>query len=339
MWLIIRTLFIGVCGSFLAHLVGLPSAWLVGALISVVVVAISGIKVAMPKSTSSMVSLFLGISVALNIEADLIDQLIYWGQSAVLMCGMMAALLAVTYRYYARLPGWKMNEALFCAVPGNLAIMLAMAQNTNANVRRIALTHSVRLLFLVFLVPLFLPLAEREVTLSGFYIEHPEQMIATVFLAVILGWILGKVRVPAAMLVGGIAATLILKLSFGWHWKFPEMMLLTLLVFLGCAIGSRFDGLVLREVIPELKAAMGGLIITLIISGSFAAILHYWNDIPWTQAMLAYAPGGMEVMVAIAMNQEVDALFVATHQMFRMLTMSMVIPVLMFWLDKKRTLM
>ncbi|WP_372742997.1 AbrB family transcriptional regulator, partial [Neptunomonas sp.] len=246
-----------------------------------------------------------------------------------------AALLYVMYRYYARLPGWRKDDALFCAVPGNLAIMLSMAAEKNANVRRISLVHSVRLLFLVFLVPLFLPVAERDVSLHGFYIEHPEQMVATVLLAIGLGWLLQKVRVPAAMLVGGILATLILKLGFGWHWRFPDMMMLSLLVFLGCAIGSRFNGLVLNDVIPELKAATGGLFITLLISGGFAAALHFFLDIPWTQAMLAYAPGGMEVMIAIAMNQDVDALFVATHQMFRMLMMSMIIPLLMLLIKQR----
>ncbi|SIS46105.1 AbrB family transcriptional regulator [Neptunomonas antarctica] len=335
MWLVIRTLLIGVMGSLIAHWIGLPSAWLIGALIAVVSVAVGGVQVAMPASTSSVVSLFLGISVALNIDAELVSQLINWSRSAILMCFMMAALLFVMYRYYARLPGWRKEEALFCAVPGNLAIMLSMASEANANVRRIALIHSVRLVFLVFLVPLFLPLAEREVSWRGFYIERPEQMLLTLLLALILGLLLQKVRVPASMLVGGILATLILKFSFDWHWRFPDMVMLTLLVFLGCAIASRFNGLVLREVVPELKAATGGLIITLVISSSFAAALHFYANIPWTQAMLAYAPGGMEVMIAIAMNQNVDALFVATHQMFRMLMMSMMIPALMLLIKRR----
>jgi len=78
--------------------------------------------------------------------------------------------------------------------------MLSLASGANANVRRIALIHSVRL---VFLIPLLLLLAEREVSLHGFYIEHPEQMILTLLLAITLGWLLQKVRVPAEMLVRG----------------------------------------------------------------------------------------------------------------------------------------
>jgi membrane AbrB-like protein len=337
MLIILRTVIIGCIGAWVAHFLGLPSSWLVGALIAVVVSGVMGIKVAMPKSTTTMISLFLGISVAQNISSDLVNELSHWGRSAALLCLMMAALLLVMYRYYKRLPGWQREEAMFCSVPGNLAIIMSMAPETGANVRRIALVHSVRLLFLVFLVPMFLPLAERELTLEGLYLEHPEQMVATFVLAIALGWLFKRCKVPAAMLVGGLVSTIVLRELLGWDWKLPSVFLLALLVFLGCATGSRFDGIKLADVLPELKAAAGGLVITLVISAVFAVILHYWTGVSWTQALLAYAPGGMEVMIAIAMNQNVDPLFVATHQMFRMLTMSLMIPILLFHLKKRQT--
>jgi membrane AbrB-like protein len=335
MLIILRTVLIGCVGAWLANWLGLPSAWLVGALIAVVSAGVMGVRIGMPKSTSKLISLFLGISVAQNISSDLVNELSHWGRSAILLCFMMVALLLVMYRYYQRLSGWSPVDAMFCSVPGNLAVIMSIAPDTGANVRRVALIHSVRLLFLVFLVPMFLPLAERELSIEGLYLAHPEQMAVTVVLAVILGWVFGRIKVPAAMLVGGLVATIVLREVVGWDWRFPSVLLLALLVFLGCAIGSRFDGIKLADVIPELKAAAGGLVITLIISATFAVLLHYWTGVSWTQALLAYSPGGMEVMIAIAMNQNVDALFVATHQIFRMLTMSTVIPILLFYLKKR----
>ncbi|MBN1005231.1 AbrB family transcriptional regulator [Amphritea pacifica] len=335
MLLVVRTMIFGTLGGLLAYWLGLPSAWLIGALLAVVLAGVSGIQVAMPAATSSLITLFLGISVALNIETGLVDQLLHWAGSIVLMCLMLASLLWVLYRYYLSRGGWNRDEALFCSVPGNLAIMLSMAAEVNANVRRISLIHSVRLLFLVFCIPLFLPVAERRVSLQGFHIEHPERMFVTIALAAVIGWILKRVKLPAPMLVGGILATLLLKQGLDWNWRFPDMILVALLVFLGCAIGSRFNNIDIQESIAEIRAAAGGLMITLIISGVFATVLHYVAAVPWTQAMLAYAPGGMEVMIAIAMNQDVDALFVASHQMFRMLIMSMTIPLLMMLIRRK----
>ncbi|WP_428035475.1 AbrB family transcriptional regulator [Amphritea sp.] len=335
MLLVVRTIALGALGGLIARWLGLPSAWLIGALLAVVLAGVSHIQVAMPAATSSVITLFLGISVALNIESGLVDQLLHWAGSIVLMCLMLASLLWVLYRYYLSQRGWRRDEALFCSVPGNLAIMLSMAAEMNANVRRISLIHSVRLLFLVFCIPLFLPVAERSVSVQGLHIDHPERMFITIALAAVIGWCLKRVKLPAAMLVGGILATLLLKHSLGWDWRFPDMILVALLVFLGCAIGSRFNNIDIRESIAEIRAATGGLIITLVVSAGFAAVLHYVAAIPWTQAMLAYAPGGMEVMIAIAMNQDVDALFVATHQLFRMLIMSMTIPLLLILIRRK----
>ncbi|MDX2423075.1 MAG: AbrB family transcriptional regulator [Amphritea sp.] len=335
MLLVIRTIIIGALGGCVAYWLGLPSAWLIGALLTVVLVGVTNIQVVMPASTSSVITLFLGISVALNIESGLVDQLLHWAGSILLMFLMLVSLLWILYRFYAAQHGWRRDEALFCSVPGNLAIMLSMAAEMNANVRRISLIHGIRLLFLVFCIPLFLPVAERRVSLQGFHIEHPERMLITIALATLIGWVLKHIKLPAPMLVGGILATLLLKQSMDWDWRFPDMILLSLMVFLGCAIGSRFNNIDIHESIAEIKAASVGLLITLMVSAGFAAILHYVAAIPWTQAMLAYAPGGMEVMIAIAMNQDVDALFVATHQLFRMLIMSMTIPLLMILIRRK----
>ncbi len=335
MLLVLRTIIIGALGGFVAYWLGLPSAWLIGALLAVVLAGVSHIQVAMPDATSQVITLFLGISVALNIEAGLADQLLHWAGSIALMSLMLVSLLWVLYRFYAAQHGWQRDEALLCSVPGNLAIILSMAVEIHANVRRISLIHGIRLLFLVFCIPLFLPVAERRISWQGFHLEHPERMLITVALAALLGWGLKRVKLPAPMLLGGVLATLLLQQGMDWHWRFPDMILLCLMVFLGCAIGSRFNNIDIKESVAEIKSAFVGLLITLIISVGFAAVLHYAAAISWTQAMLAYAPGGMEVMIAIAMNQDVDALFVATHQLFRMLMMGMTIPLLMVLIKRK----
>ena len=142
MLLVLRTIIIGALGGFVAYWLGLPSAWLIGALLAVVLAGVSHIQVAMPDATSQVITLFLGISVALNIEAGLADQLLHWAGSITLMSLMLVSLLWVLYRFYAAQHGWQRDEALLCSVPGNLAIILSMAVEIHANVRRISLIHN-----------------------------------------------------------------------------------------------------------------------------------------------------------------------------------------------------
>ncbi len=323
--IIFRTLMIAAIGGFCAYLLGIPSAWLIGAVVAVLIAAMRGIQVGMFASTGKMISLLLGISVALNLDSGLLNQLSHWGGSVVLLSILVTVLLLVLYRFYTKLPGWTATEALFCAVPGNLAITLSVAEGTSVNIRKVALVHSVR----VTLLPLLFPIAEREISRAGLEMPHPEYAFVTLLLAWLGGRCLNKVKVPAPMLIAGFTVTLVIKGIVGWDWRFPDTVFILLLIGLGASIGARFNSFKPHEVIPELKAALLGLGLMLVISGGFAVALWYFLGVPWLQAMLAYAPGGMEVMIAIAMNQQVDPIFVASHQMLRMLAMSLLVPVLL----------
>ncbi|NVK41142.1 MAG: AbrB family transcriptional regulator [Oceanospirillaceae bacterium] len=329
-----RTLLVGILGALAAQWLSVPSAWLLGPVICVTLAALLGLPVGMPKATTSAVSLFLGISVALNLDAGLLQQLGHWKLSVLLLCLMLALLLTLLFRYYSRQPGWQRIEALFCSVPGNLAIMLSLAADTTADLRRVALVHSIRVCFLVTLLPLFFPIAERRLSIAAVQIAHPERLLLVLLLGLAIGTLLSRLRLPAAMLFGGFAAALTVKQVLGWEHGLPDGLMIGLLIVLGSAIGARFNAVRLSQVLPELWAALGGLMITLLICGVFAGGLWYFLGVSWIQAMLAYAPGGIEVMIAIAMNQQVDAVFVASHQILRMIAMSLLIPLLLRRLQK-----
>lgn len=332
-----RTLLVGILGALAAHWLSVPSSWLLGSVVGVTLAALLGLPVGMPKATTSAVSLFLGISVALNLDAGLMQQLGHWKFSVLLLCLMLVLLLALLFRYYSRQPGWHSVEALFCSVPGNLAIMLSLAADTSADLRKVALVHSIRLCFLVILLPLFFPIAERQLGTGSIHVGYLEQLLLVLLLGLLFGRLLACVRIPAAMLFGGFMATLLVKQALGWKGGLPDMLMVGLLIVLGSAIGARFNAVKLSQVLPEIRAALGGLLIMLLICGVFAWSLWWFFDIPWSQALLAYAPGGIEVMIAIAMNQQVDAAFVALHQVFRMIAMSMIIPLLLRRLPDNRS--
>lgn len=334
MLIIYRTLLIAAIGGALAYWAGLPSAWLIGAVLAVLMAAVSGVNVAMFSATGKVISLLLGVSVAQNIDDNLLNELSHWRNSVMLLAVLVACVLVVQYRFYRHGLRWAPAEALFCSIPGNLAITLSVAETHNVNLRRVTLVHSVRVCFLVTLLPLFFPLADRPIAIEGFRMAHPEYAVITLLCAWLGGKLLQRIKIPAPMLISGFCTVVLLKAAFGWHWQFPGMVWVLILVGLGASIGARFNAINLREVIPELKAAIGGLILMLVLSVSFAVLLWLWLDIPWLQALLAYAPGGMEVMIAIAINQQVDPVFVASHQMLRMLAMSLLLPLLLSRLDR-----
>lgn len=324
---ILWTLATGAAGGGAAHLMGLPSPWLLGAMLGVLIACALKLPVRMPKNTTSGIALFMGVSISTSIEADLPHHLSTWHTSILLMLLMLALLLGLLYLFYRQRCHWSRSDALLCAMPGNLAVVLIFAAQANLSVKRIALVHSVRLFVLVTVLPLLFPLTDRQTPVQTAPLALGE--LALVFLLALAGgWLLRTLRVPAGMLVGAMAGALLLKFGFGIQPAIPTEWFRAVLVVLGTTIAVRMSGLDLALLKKTLKGAAGGVALGVALCGLFALVLHLVLEVPLLQALLAYMPGGIEVMVAIAFSTDVDPVFVATHQLLRVLIMCFALPLL-----------
>ncbi|KEA63050.1 hypothetical protein ADIMK_2574 [Marinobacterium lacunae] len=322
------TLAIGVAGAWVANLTGLPSPWLVGAMIGVLLAIWVKVPVSMPSRTTTFISLFMGVSIASSVEADFFVHLKDWSLSIGWMVMMLGVLLAMLFGFYRYRCHWSPSDALLCSIPGNLAVVLIFAAQANLSVKRIALVHSVRLFFLVSALPLLFPIVDRQVSASAVN-DIPGWELLLVFMgAGFTGWGAVKLRVPAGMLVGAMLWSLVVKFVFGMEFHIPPEWFRVVLVILGTATAVRMADLDLGLLKGTLKGAFGGLALGLSVSGVFAFALYWGAGVPLLQALLAYMPGGIEVMVAIAFSTDVDPVFVATHQLIRVLLMCFALPLL-----------
>ncbi|TCK04257.1 AbrB family transcriptional regulator [Marinobacterium mangrovicola] len=328
---ILKTLAIGVAGGWLATLLHLPSPWLLGAMLSVLLAIAARVKVHMPAMTTSVISLFLGVSIASGIEADIVDHLIDWSATLLMMICMLGVLVAMLFSFYRYRCRWSESDALLSSVPGNLAVVMLFAVQAGLDVKRIALVHSVRLFFLVTALPLAFPITQRsEAELVQLQPDYP--LLALVFACAFAGgWCARRLRVPAGMLTGSLFTTLVIKFLFGLDMHIPPQWFNGVLAVLGTAIAVRMAGLDLALLRNTFMGALGGLSLALITCGCFAMVLHLGFDVPLLQALLSYMPGGIEVMVAIAFSTDVDPVFVATHQLVRVLVMCFALPFLFRW--------
>jgi hypothetical protein len=87
------------------------------------------------------------------------------------------------------------------------------------------------------------------------------------------------------------------------------------------------------------RLLLAGLVSTAIavgVSGAASAAVAAVLDLPLGQVWVAFAPGGVESMGAMAIALEVDPVYVATHHIFRILLLFAVLPVLLARLSARR---
>ena len=103
---------------------------------------------------------------------------------------------------------------------------------------------------------------------------------------------------------------------------------------MGTLIGSRFSGITPRTLGNSLAAGMLTTTVAALVSVSASFVAAKMLDLPINHVLIAFAPGGVETMAAMAVLLEVDPSFVAVHHVARLLFLTMLVPILM-GLNKK----
>ena len=99
----------------------------------------------------------------------------------------------------------------------------------------------------------------------------------------------------------------------------------------GTFVGLRFKGVNLRLILETLVAGLITVMLGLLVSGAFALAAALLLDLPLDQLLLAYAPGGVDVMAIMALALGLDPAFVGVHHALRFMALSVALPI---WLRR-----
>ena len=243
-----------------------------------------------------------------------------------------ASLFAIIFVTRAALMQvWSMdrNTAFLSSSPGHLSYVLGLTEGVRADLKTVSIVQSIRVLALTLLVPV-------TVTLTG---QAPQQqssvaaqtapgpLLVMILVAGIAGYLLQRLRLPAAYLIGGMLVSVIAHVSGLVSGAMSFWLAAAAYVVLGGLIGSRFSGVTW----PDLRRAFSaGVMVTLLgvaLAGLFAAIAHWITGMDLTAVLIAFAPGGLETMAAMSVILGIDPTFVATHHVARLLMLTAIVPV------------
>lgn len=280
-----------------------------------------------------MVFLLIGVSIGSTVTPEVIGTAMAWPLSlAVLLVTLVFVLLLAMFAL-ERLFRFDRMTAMLSATPGHLSYVLGLSADIGADVPRVALVQSMRVLLLTLVVPVLVALwgvegtahlADRGIiALWGLALIFP--------LAIALGWVLKRLTIPAPLLLGAMAASALGQSSDLTPGALPAWVVGAAFIAMGSLIGTRFVGADRRRL---LGALLAGLVCTLIACGvaALGAVLAAeLVDLPPAVLLLAFAPGGVEVMAAIAVETGLEPAFVAAHHVVRLLALTVMVPVMVVW--------
>lgn len=332
------TILIAAAGGYLATLVGMPASWLSGAMICASVLSIAGVDTRVPLRLADGIFLVIGIALGTGLTPELIASAAAWPFSlSVLVVTIVVGILAVR-AFLMRVAGWDRETAFFAAVPGALSYVLVIASETNADMRKVAASQSIR----VFLLVAALPGVVAIVNPGGPAAVSDPVVASVPDIAIMLGVALPGavfmrwIKAPAAFLFGSFIASAALHGTGAVEGSLPTPVVTVGFVMLGVFIGSRFTGITLRFLRGVLAASVGAFIVVTAIAVTGALAVAAVTGIPADQVIIAFAPGGLEAMLSLALALDMDSTFVAAHQFARFVGLALTLPFAARWAVGKR---
>jgi len=209
---------------------------------------------------------------------------------------------------------------------------MALAQDTGADVRAIAMVQTVRL----FVLAVALPIAFAAFGVSG--LPPPRtaanvpaaQLIVELVVLVLAsggaGWLAYRFRMPGGLIVGAMAASGVLH-GGGWvHAFLPVPIAICSFIVMGAMIGTRLGGADIRQLTRLGLVGVGALVVGTVVGLLCAAIVAWALNLRLPDVVMAYAPGAIEAMTIIAFALHLDPVFVGVHHLARFTFMSLVLP-------------
>lgn len=318
----------GTLGAVLFDWIGFPAPFLTGPAVAVAVAILFGVNLSIPLTLRNACFLTLGLSIGSSVTPEVLAGARTWLISfSSLTLTLIVSLMACS-ALLVRLFGFDRLTSLLSAAPGHLSYVLSLSLERNADVSRVAVVQAMRVFFLTLLVPVLLTLWGIEGT-SALPAAAPmaPALIAMLYLAAAgTAWLLMRLRMPAAWLLGGMMISAIghaTELSPG---LLPAWLTLAAFVIMGTLIGARFKGQSLAELRRNVFAGLCMTLLACAIAAVGALIVARALSMSPAVLLIAFAPGGVEVMSAMAVQIGLEPAFVAAHHVFRLLILTLLIP-------------
>ena len=325
----VEPLVIGAAGGLLFLWANLPGGLISGAMMATGIAAIAGRQLLVPSIVTQAVLVVLGISIGGVVSRQLIQHV----SAYPLTIGLLAlATFCSTFGsslYLQRVHGWDRTSAFLAGSPGALSQITILAVERGADLPAIAVVQTMRVIILTAALPLVLaltgvaPASSPGLTLT---VASPEGLALLVVAALAVALLLRLLKFPASWMFGAMIASSVLHGAGIVDGGVPPWVRGVALVGIGALIGSRFARMKPKVLAGHIRAALGSFAIAILISGIFVGLVALTTQVRLSDVLVAFAPGAMDAMLALALTLHIDPIFVGAHHLSRFVFVTIATP-------------
>jgi hypothetical protein len=326
----IETLAAAAAGGALAARLGVPAGWLSGAMAAAAALTATGRGAQLSPLLRVAALAFAGLALGSSVTPRMLEAFGRYPVSLAVMCVSIGIGIAGSVAFTTRVGGWDKPTALFAAIPGALSYVLAAAPGAGADIARVSLAQLVRLFALVALAPALAggggAAGAAAPTLAPGPVDGPLWIVSILALGLPLGFLFERLGLSAGVMFGPLIVAALAHGAGLAPGKPPQAVLIVGQVMIGAWSGSRFNvfdfGMLRRAVAP----VAGSLAIAVATAAGFAWLTSQLVHVSYADAMVAFAPGGLEAMTLLALALGLDPLYVGAHHLARFFLISFALP-------------
>jgi membrane AbrB-like protein len=326
---VLETLVIGAAGGALFLWANLPGGLISGAMIAVGIAAITGRPLAMPPILTQTVLVLLGISLGSLVSRQLLQHI---GAYPLTIALLALATFCSTFGssiYLQRIHGWDQTSAFLAGSPGALSQITMLAVEKGADVPAIAVVQTMRVIILTAALPLLLALTgitPSSPPVAAVAIASPLELTELIAASMAVALLLRLIKFPASWMFGAMIGSSVLHGTGLIEGGLPPWVRSVALVGIGVLIGSRFARMTTRTLLSHVNAALGSFAIAIVISAVFVAVIALTTPVRFADTIVAFAPGAMDAMLALALTLHIDPIFVGAHHLSRFVFVTIATP-------------
>jgi membrane AbrB-like protein len=307
--LILRALILAcsVAGGWIANFLGMPLAWLIGALIVSGIFAFCGVRFDF-KALRPYGLVVLGLSLGQSFTPAILTHILH-NLPIIALCALgtlcSGILVAPLFSSFARTDP---KTAFFCGVPGGVVLMAIQAQRGGASEKHVVLAQTVRLVMVVliypvvitFLVPTHAGQALQAAASAAFHLADIWKVVAFVAVGLLLAFMVRKSFVPNPWMIIPCFMAIALAAIDMQPVRMPHGLVAVCQIILGVSLGAQMTP---QFILGSRKLLMASILSSALLTVMLvpsALLIAYLFGFDVAAVLLGMSPGGMPEMTVAA---------------------------------------